>query len=159
MRLVIAAVGRFRAGGEADLVARYAGRIDALGRSHALGPLDVIEIAESRASSAAQRRAHEAEALLKATTASRRIVLDERGKSQASQAFADFVRRERDGGAQSVAFLIGGPDGHGEAVRAQAALILSLSTLTLSHGLARVVLAEQIYRALTIIAGHPYHRA
>ena len=160
MRLMIAAVGRLKAGAETDLMDRYAERIDALGRSHALGPLAVIEVPESRAQTAALRKTEEARALLKPLEReTRRIVLDERGKALTSQAFAELIRRERDGGTSALAFLVGGPDGHGAEIRDGAVLSVSLSAMTLPHGLARVVLAEQLYRAITLIAGHPYHRA
>lgn len=160
MRLTVAAIGRLKTGAETELVARYAERIEALGRSLALGPLAIAEIVESRAQTAAQRKAEEARALLKAVPKdSHRIVLDEHGKTLTSPAFSDLIRRERDGGAAGLAFLIGGPDGHGDEASEGSLLKLSLSAMTLPHGLARVVLAEQIYRAVTLIAGHPYHRA
>ena len=76
-----------------------------------------------------------------------------------STAFAALMRRHRDQGRQGLAFLIGGPDGHGADVLNKAELTLSLGAMTLTHGLARVVLAEQLYRAATIIIGHPYHRS
>jgi 23S rRNA (pseudouridine1915-N3)-methyltransferase len=159
MRFTIAAVGRLKAGPEREVIQRYAERIEALGRSHAFGPLQIVECPEGRASAAGQRKSDEALTLLKAAKSeSRRVVLDEAGKSLTSQGFAEFLRRERDAGTSELTFLIGGPDGHGEAVMAGAALKLSLSAMTLPHGLARVVLAEQIYRALIFIAGHPYHR-
>lgn len=159
MRLMIAAIGRLKADGERELVARYAERIDGLGRVHALGPLKIVEIAESRAATAQERKAEEAAALLKTTgERSTRIALDERGKALTSRAFADLIRRERDGGTPDLAFLIGGPDGHGEAVLGKCTVRLSLSAMTLPHALARTVLAEQLYRAVTILAGHPYHR-
>lgn len=159
MRLTIAAVGRLKTGAERELVQRYAERIEALGRNFALGPLRLAEIIESRASAAGQRKSEEARSLLRtAKPESRRVVLDEAGKSLTSQGFAELLRRERDAGTGELAFLIGGPDGHGEAVLTDAAFKLSLSAMTLPHGLARVVLAEQVYRAVTIIAGHPYHR-
>jgi 23S rRNA (pseudouridine1915-N3)-methyltransferase len=159
MRLMIAAIGRLKADGERELVARYAERIDGLGRAHALGPLKIVEIAESRAQGAAERKAEEAAALLKAAGERGKLVaLDERGKPMTSRAFAELIRRERDSGSPDLTFLIGGPDGHGEAVLAQASVKLSLSAMTLPHALARALLAEQIYRAVTILAGHPYHR-
>lgn len=159
MRLVIAAIGRLKADGERELVARYAERIDGLGRAHALAPLTIIEIAESRAKSAPERKAEEAAALLKAAGERAFIVaLDERGKSMTSRAFAELLRRERDAGTSTLAFAIGGPDGHGDALLGHAQSKLSLSAMTLPHALARAMLAEQIYRAVTILAGHPYHR-
>ncbi len=87
------------------------------------------------------------------------IVLDERGTSISSEDFARRLARLRDEGAGDVAFLIGGPDGLAEDVRTAAHVKLALGAMTLPHGLARIVLAEQLYRAATILAGHPYHRA
>lgn len=160
MRFSIVAVGRLKDGPERELYQRYAKRIDEAGRRIALGPLTLVEIAEARQSSAAQRRADEAARIIeKAGDAGLKIMLDETGKSMSSEAFARFLARERDAGQKSAAFLIGGADGHGEAVAEAASLKLSLGPMTLPHGLARIVLAEQIYRAATLIAGHPYHRA
>jgi 23S rRNA (pseudouridine1915-N3)-methyltransferase len=87
------------------------------------------------------------------------VALDERGRDFNSQDFARWLGTRQDAGARHAAFLIGGPDGHGAEVLAAAALQLCLGRLTLPHGLARAVLAEQLYRAATILAGHPYHRA
>jgi len=159
MRLVIAAVGRLKDGPERELYRRYAERIAPIGRNVALGPLDLVETAESRAGSAKARADEEAKQLLrKCADADFRIVLDERGRELSSAAFANTIRDARDRGVGSAAFLIGGPDGHGSAVREAADLMLSISAMTLPHGLLRIVLAEQIYRAITILAGHPYHR-
>jgi len=159
MRILVAAIGRLKAE-EKALFERYADRLNQAGRGVALGPLALHEIAESRAANAGLRMAEEAERLLKlASVADVRVALDERGKSLTSDTFAAELRRHRDGGARTLAFLIGGADGHGEAIRAAAQLTLSLGPMTLPHGLARVVLAEQLYRASTILAGHPYHRA
>jgi 23S rRNA (pseudouridine1915-N3)-methyltransferase len=93
-----------------------------------------------------------------AAAAEVRVVLDATGRALSSEAFARFLAESRDGGAKEMAFLIGGPDGHGPAVLDAATLKLSLGPMTLPHGLARIVLAEQLYRASTILAGHPYHR-
>lgn len=87
------------------------------------------------------------------------VILDERGKSLTSDAFAAFLRRRRDSGSNALAFVIGGPDGHGTPIRERASDTLSFGAMTMPHGLARVLLAEQLYRAATIISGHPYHRA
>jgi 23S rRNA (pseudouridine1915-N3)-methyltransferase len=76
-----------------------------------------------------------------------------------SEAFATALAKYRDGGAGGLAFLVGGADGLGQTARDRAELVLSLGPMTLPHGLARIVLAEQLYRAMTILAGHPYHRA
>jgi 23S rRNA (pseudouridine1915-N3)-methyltransferase len=160
MRLTIAAIGRLKDSGEPELVARYRDRIDASGRALALGPLTITEMPEARQADVRQRRDDEAaRLLLAAERADRRVALDERGKAMSSEAFAKWLAAERDGGAREVAFLLGGPDGHGGEVTAAASLRLSLGAMTLPHGLARVILVEQLYRAITIISGHPYHRA
>lgn len=102
----------------------------------------------------------EGEALLAAVPERARVVVcDERGKNQGSEAFAAQLGRWRDSGAREVVFLIGGADGHSEAVRARADYVFSFGKLTWPHMLARVMLMEQIYRAQQILAGHPYHRA
>lgn len=160
MRIDLLAVGKLKDGAERTLFERYADRFDALGRSQALGPMRVVELAESRAQNGRERKADEACRILKTIGPGRIVIaLDERGKALSSQAFAEVVRRERDAGAEALVFIVGGPDGHGEAALAASRLTLSLGAMTLPHGLARVVLAEQLYRAATIIAGHPYHRA
>lgn len=160
MRLLIVAVGRLKDGAERELFARYADRVTATGRGVALGPVDVREIPESKAQNRDARIADEAERLLaKSKDAGVRILLDERGRTCSSEAFASLIRGYRDGGEAGIAFLLGGPDGHGDAARKAASAALSLGPMTLPHGLARIVLAEQIYRTTTILAGHPYHRA
>lgn len=159
MKLVIAAVGRLKAGPDVELYDRYASRISTAGRAVGIGPLDLVELPESRAASAAARMGDEAARLLvRVADCTCRVVLDESGRDLSSRAFCDWLRNARDGGERRVGFLIGGADGHGPAVRQGAALVLSLSHMTLPHGLARVVLAEQIYRAVTLLSGHPYHR-
>jgi 23S rRNA (pseudouridine1915-N3)-methyltransferase len=159
MRLIVASVGRLK-DAERELYARYAKRFDAAGRPLGLGPVTLSEIGESRAATADLRKAEEAQKLLKALSASEvKIALDETGRALSSAAFAQLIAKHRDDGAKTLSFLIGGADGHGQAVLEAANLKLSLGALTLPHGLARVVLAEQLYRAATILAGHPYHRA
>lgn len=159
MRLIVAAVGRLK-DAERDLFDRYAKRLDGAGRALGLGPLTLSEIGESRAASAELRKADEAARLLKAASgAEAKIVLDENGRGLASAAFAQTLAEMRDGGTGTCAFFIGGPDGHGPDVRDAATLKLSLGPMTLPHGLARIMLAEQLYRAATILSGHPYHRA
>lgn len=158
MRFLIAAVGRLKEDAERVLVERYRKRIGN-GRANGLGPFDIAEITESRRPTAADRKAEEAERLLKAATDTGvRVVLDETGRSLSSRDLAAWIARQRDDGVPQIAFLIGGPDGHGPEAKSGARLVLSLGSLTLPHGLARAVLAEQLYRATTIIAGHPYHR-
>ena len=160
MRVIVAAIGRLKDGGERDLFERYRQRFDQNGRGLSLGPLSLVELPESRLGDVTLRKACEAGRLLKAAaSADLLMTLDEHGRSLTSLAFADHLRRVRDDGTSTIAFLIGGPDGHGPDVGSASALTLSLGSLTLPHGLARVVLAEQLYRATTILSGHPYHRA
>ncbi len=159
MRFIVAAIGRLK-DAEHALCERYAKRFDAAGRPLGLGPLKISELNESRAATADARKADEASRLVKAAgTASALVVLDESGKTLSSPAFATWIAQYRDGGCRTLAFLVGGPDGHGSEAVSGAALKLSLGPMTLPHGLARAVLIEQLYRATTILAGHPYHRA
>jgi 23S rRNA (pseudouridine1915-N3)-methyltransferase len=159
VRLLVAAVGRLKDGGERVLVDRYRARLAGT-RAVGLGPMAETELPESRLGTAAERQGDEAKRLLKIAAACDRIVvLDERGTSLSSDAFARWLGGQRDAGVRETGFLIGGADGHGAAVRERADLALSLGPMTLPHGLARAVLAEQLYRASTILSGHPYHRA
>jgi 23S rRNA (pseudouridine1915-N3)-methyltransferase len=159
VRIVVAAVGRLKDGAERELLDRYLGRARAAGRSRGFTDFDVLEFAESRAIERDRRRREEAAQLSAATRAiACRIVLDEAGAQQSSRDFAARLARERDSGAPALAFLVGGPDGHDASLAAAATMRLSLGPMTLPHGLARIVLAEQLYRAVTILAGHPYHR-
>jgi 23S rRNA (pseudouridine1915-N3)-methyltransferase len=122
--------------------------------------LVLTEFPEARQSSAKQRQSDEAQRLLGAADGADLIVaLDERGKTLGSEAFARWLGAQRDDGRRAIAFLIGGADGHGDAVSVGVPFKMSLGPMTLPHGLARIVLAEQLYRAATILAGHPYHRA
>ncbi len=160
MRLLIAAVGRLKQGPERDLFTHYVGRAETAGRKVALSPLDVVEVAEARGASPRVRMEAEAEALLAKRPSSYRLMcLDRGGTEMASEAFAQSLAKLRDGGAPGLAFFVGGADGLGLTALDKADLVLSLGKMTLPHGLARIVLAEQIYRAITILSGHPYHRA
>jgi 23S rRNA (pseudouridine1915-N3)-methyltransferase len=159
LRLSLVAVGRLKGGPERDLVERYRERIEAIGRSLGISGLDVVELPESRARREGDRRAEEAVALLGRVGEGVLVVFDERGKSPTSEAFADRIREWRDSGRQSTTCLIGGPDGLDAAVRQRADLVASFGAFTLPHQIVRVLAAEQLYRALTILAGHPYHRA
>lgn len=159
MRIEVLAVGRLKDEAESSIVARYQKRFDQTGRACGLGPLVITEFAESRAASAAERKSDESARLLKAAGSSALVLVDVAGRSVSSEDFAAHLRTLADAGTKSCAFLIGGPDGHSPAVQAMQSLKLSLGALTLPHGLARVILAEQLYRAATILTGHPYHRA
>jgi 23S rRNA (pseudouridine1915-N3)-methyltransferase len=159
MRFLLAAVGRLKDGPDRELYERYAKRLDQTGRAVALGPLQLVELPEGRAETASLRKADESARLLKAAAGADLIVaLDPGGKTVSSEDFAAWLARRRDGQTAAVAFLIGGPDGHGPEVLQAAAMKLSLGSLTFPHGIARIVLAEQLYRAATILSGHPYHR-
>jgi 23S rRNA (pseudouridine1915-N3)-methyltransferase len=157
VRWQVLAVGRLKAGPERELVDRYLGRADSLGRNSGFGPLETPEIPEARARTAPERITAEAAALLARSAGTKLVVFDERARSQSSTDFAERLRAWRDGGS-SMSFVIGGPDGLDESVRQRADLLLSFGQLTLPHGIVRILVAEQIYRALTILAGHPYHR-
>lgn len=159
MKLTIAAIGRMKSGADSALVERYSKRIQQAGRAVGLGPLTLVELAESRAGNSHQRKDDEAIHLLKAAPSqAANIVLHETGKSMSSRAFATHLARLRDDGTAHCCFFIGGADGHGETVLRQADLVLSLGAMTYPHQLVRVLLTEQIYRAITILTGHPYHR-
>ena len=150
MRRTVIAVGRCR---DASLVALwrdYAGRVRP--------PLGLVEIEDKRRN-APDRKAREAEFLLAALPEGARIVaLDERGQTLDSLAFSKKLAAWRDQGAAEIAFLIGGADGLDPAVTDKASLVLSLGAMTWPHMLVRIMLAEQLFRAESIAAGHPYHR-
>ncbi len=152
MKLTIAAVGRAGRGPERDLYEHYAGRVR--------WPLTLREVEEKKKLPPAQLIVREGELLLGAVPPKAVLVaLDRRGKAIDSAALAERLRRWRDDGLADVAFLIGGADGHGESLLKKSSLTLSFGAMTWPHLLARAMLAEQIYRAQQLLAGHPYHRA
>lgn len=155
MRLDIVAVGRLRGGPEADLVRDYCARAGAVGRAIGLGPVAITEIDERKAREATAQ----SDRLTAASEGALRIVLDERGQCLSSPALAALIARLRDGGTPATAFLIGGADGHDAALRARADRLLSFGPMVWPHLLVRVMVAEQIYRAVSILGGSPYHRA
>jgi 23S rRNA (pseudouridine1915-N3)-methyltransferase len=158
MRLGLLCVGRLKAGPEREIFARYAERISAM-RNLGLDGLDVKEIPESRARAIPAKVAEEGAALLAALPAQARLVVfDERGQAASSADFANFVRRERDAGRSALWFAIGGAEGLAPSLRERAAAIYSFGAMTLPHQIVRILAAEQIYRAMTIVSGHPYHR-
>lgn len=158
MRIHIAAIGRVKQGPERELVARYLERAAQSGKPLALTGFDVVELPESRASSVASRKSDEAKALRAALPEGVVVALDERGKMLGSEAFANQLGRWRDDGRPILSFVIGGADGLDPALIADADQTLSFSPLTWPHQLVRIMLAEQLYRATTILSGHPYHR-
>jgi len=153
MRLRIVAVGKDRSGLYAPAVEEYAKRLSRHAR------FEVVEVPEARRHAGTPRaRDEEGEALLARLDPRERVVLlDERGDEPTSPELARRLERWLAGG-KDVALVIGGADGHGEAVRARADETLALSRMTLAHRLARLVLAEQLYRAFTIVKGEPYHK-
>jgi 23S rRNA (pseudouridine1915-N3)-methyltransferase len=152
VKLTIAAIGRAARGPERDLYEHYAARIR--------WPLVLRELEEKRKLPPASLILREGELLLEAVPAKAMLVaLDRRGKVLDSEAFARHLTRWRDEAMPDVAFLIGGADGHTESLLKRASLVLSFGAMTWPHLLARAMLAEQIYRAQQLLAGHPYHRA
>ena len=160
MRLVVVAIGRLKQGPERELAERYRERFDDIGRKLGFRGLEVHEISESRARDAATRISEEAAAISAVIPAKSMLVaLDERGDSIDSPAFARHLGRWRDEQAASTIFAIGGADGLSPDLRRKAKLRLAFGSATWPHQMVRVMLLEQIYRAATILAGHPYHRA
>lgn len=158
MRVAIAAVGRMKAGPERELVARYLDRASASGKPLALTGFEVTELPESRASSAASRKADEARGLRAALPDGIVVALDERGKAIGSEPLANQIGRWRDDGRPALSFIIGGADGIDPDLVKSADLVLSFSPMVWPHQLVRIMLAEQLYRTTTILSGHPYHR-
>ena len=159
MRLTLAAVGRAKAGPMRDLYADFAARLNPDRNRGPLGPLILKEVEERRPLAPAELKRREAELLRAALPAGARLIaLDARGKSLTSEDFAALLGRWRDEAVADAAFVIGGAEGLDEGLRAEAALVLSLGAMTWPHMLVRVLLAEQLYRAQTILTGHPYHR-
>ena len=153
MRIAILAIGRLGRSPEADLVRLYAERATAAGRALGLGPVEVIEV-EGRKPG----KGSEAEALSAHLADSRIIACDERGRARSSRDFAAEIGRLRDDGVRRLVFLIGGADGLDPALRTRAQDTLAFGPQTWPHALARVMLAEQVYRSVTLLAGGPYHR-
>ena len=160
MQILLASVGRLKAGPERDLCSRYLARAAAMARPLGVAAVEAREFDEGRGRRPADRKAEEAKALRAILPAGARLVLlDERGKALSSEAFAADIGKSRDAGLPALVLAIGGPDGHDPALVADASLVLAFGAMTWPHQLARIMAAEQIYRALTILAGHPYHRS
>jgi 23S rRNA (pseudouridine1915-N3)-methyltransferase len=156
MRVHLVAVGRMRSGPERDLVKDYLQRFDRTGRPLGLGPVAEHEVEDKKNLGMAA----EAELLARAVPdGAVQVSLDERGRQMTSPEFAAILAKWRDDGRQDVAFVIGGADGIDPALRATADASVSFGTMVWPHMLVRVMLAEQLYRAATILGGGPYHRA
>ncbi|MGL4238089.1 23S rRNA (pseudouridine(1915)-N(3))-methyltransferase RlmH [Tabrizicola sp.] len=155
MRLHLCAVGRLRAGPERDLVDDYLQRLERTGRPLGLGPVTEHEVEDKKGGGMAA----EASLLGKVVPEGAALcLLDERGKTLSSPEFAEALAQWRDAGRQDAAFVIGGADGVDPGLRARADLVISFGRMVWPHMLVRVMLAEQLYRAATILAGSPYHR-
>ena len=156
MRVHIIAVGRLRGGPEQDLVDDYLTRFDRTGRALGLGPARVVEVDDRKgggmsAQATLLRKAVPSGAIV--------VILDERGRTESSPRFAERMARWRDDGSSDLALIIGGADGIDPALRDEADFALSFGNMVWPHMLVRVMLAEQLYRAASILAGTPYHRA
>ncbi len=159
MRLLLVSIGRSKAGPERDLAERYLTRAQTAGRSLGFSAVDYREIDESRARRPQERKQEEAKSIRGALgTAARIIACDETGINLSSGDFAAELGRSRGQGVPTLGLVIGGPDGLDPDFRATADLVLAFGAMTWPHQLARIMAAEQIYRAVTILAGHPYHR-
>jgi len=160
MRIIVAAIGRLKAGSETELAERYRKRAEQTGRNLGWKSVEVIEIRESKADDAQKRMLEESIALAnvipeRAVT----VLMDERGDNPGSAQFAERLAKWRAADAQALVFIIGGADGLAPSLRDKAQLKLSFGAATWPHQLVRAMLLEQLYRAATILTGHPYHRA
>ena len=160
MQLGIIAVGQMRGAGEISLFEEFQQRIEASGRQLGISGLSIIELREKRALTGADKKRHENQLIANAleSRSGPFIVLDETGASLTSRAFAKKLQGWIERGDGEVTFVIGGADGLDDAIRARADQILSLGPMTWPHMLARVLLCEQLWRAISILTRHPYHR-
>jgi len=160
MRLVVVSIGRLKQGPERELAERYRERFEDIGRKLGFRGLEIHEIPESRARDAATRISEEAAAIAAAIPEKSVLVaLDEHGKSIDSATFARQLGDWRDQSVANTIFAIGGADGLSPDLQRKAKLRIAFGSATWPHQMVRVMLLEQIYRAATILAGHPYHRA
>jgi 23S rRNA (pseudouridine1915-N3)-methyltransferase len=160
MRLVVAAIGRLKDGPERELAERYRKRAEQTGRRIGFRDTEIVEIRESRAQEVSKRMTEESIAL--ANVIPERaiaILLDERGESLDSATLANRLAKWRDDGRPATVFVIGGDDGLAPTLRDRATVKLAFGAATWPHQLIRIMLLEQIYRAVSILSGHPYHRA
>lgn len=160
MRVVIAAVGRLKQGPERELATSYRKRAETTGRPLGFRDIEVIEIRESRAHDVERRRLEESIAIANVIPeAAVVIALDEHGENLDSPALAGLLREWRAEDRAAACFIVGGADGLAPSLIERAQLRLAFGKATWPHQLVRIMLLEQLYRAGTILAGHPYHRA
>ncbi|MEO1109496.1 MAG: 23S rRNA (pseudouridine(1915)-N(3))-methyltransferase RlmH [Pseudomonadota bacterium] len=155
MRISIVAVGRLRAGPEKTLLDDYLTRFDRTGRGLGLGPARVIEVEDKKNAGMGAEAGLLRKALPKGAVI---CTLDERGRLMSSTDFAQKLGNWRDAGRQDLALIIGGADGIDPSLRSEADFSISFGSMVWPHMLVRVMLAEQLYRAATILSGGPYHR-
>ena len=159
MRLIVAAIGRLKAGPERELAERYRDRVAKAGRAVGFRDIEIVEIRESKAAETARRVLEESIALANIIPERAIVVaLDEKGENLDSGSLTGVLRSWRDAGRTDAVFCIGGADGLGADVKRRADLRLAFGAATWPHQLVRIMLLEQLYRAVTILAGHPYHR-
>ena len=160
MRLWVIAIGQGRGTPEGQLVEDFIGRAQKMGRNLGFPAAAVEELSVSKARDVTTRMKDEAERLAdRVPDGAHVVLLDSKGKGMTSEDFAEFLGVLRDAGTRDLAFVIGGPDGLGPLPGKKSGRSLAFGPQTWPHLLARVLLSEQIYRAMTILAGHPYHRA
>jgi len=153
LKVTLLCVGRLGGAPEAELAGGWARRAGQVGRAHGFGPVEIVEVESRRAGKAA-----EGEALLAKLKDAYVVACDEHGESLSSRDFAGRLSRLRDDGAAHMAFVVGGADGLDPAVLSRADLTIAFGAQTWPHALARAMLAEQLYRAASLMAGQPYHR-
>jgi 23S rRNA (pseudouridine1915-N3)-methyltransferase len=159
MRMIVAAVGRLKQGPERELAAWYAKRAEATGRPLGWREVEIIEIRESRAQDRDRRRTEESIALANIIPDGAVVAtLDERAENLDSPALARLIQQWRADGRANACFIIGGADGLAPSLLERAKVRLAFGAATWPHQLIRIMLLEQIYRAGTILTGHPYHR-
>lgn len=159
MRLSLACIGRIKSGADKDLFDRYLDRARKIGRGIGVSSITINEVPESKAQRLLDRKNEEAKALSALIPpAGRLVVLDEHGTSLSSRSFAAKLEKWKSDGTEDVVFAIGGADGHGSGLLDRADLKIAFGAMTWPHQIVRILLMEQIYRAFTIHAGHPYHR-
>ena len=160
MKLTIAAIGKLKSGPERQLADDYANRIVAMGKKAGITALKINDWPESQKPVVNQRQMDEAVQLWGAVPPGAYVIaLDERGKALGSEHFAQKLRQLMERGQNDMVFLLGGPDGHSPTTRSKAQELLAFGPMTWPHRLARLMLLEQIYRSVTIMLNHPYHRA
>ena len=162
MQISLFAIGRMKSGPERDLACRYLDRFEKSAPAIGISFSGLIEKAESRLADAAQRKREEGAWLtahIDAQPSTLLVLLDETGLSLPSEMLAEAIAKKRDNGARHMVFAIGGADGHDAGLKARADMVLSFGAATWPHQMVRIMLAEQLYRSVTILSGHPYHRS